>query len=384
MHFGWKLWQHCSSVAISNLAMPSKHIEHSLSSRFAASSNIASYSSSVKPVFSSGRLWLCSSGVTWSAKTIFRNCCWRRIPPKWLPLGWREWSALRGPSPQTRWPCCTCLRALLLIVAVGPQRWDLVGDSVELLKLFEHHREDGVLNVLVEEVYEGDDGVRVVDEVLDAVALPIARVSERHVERKFRRLLLGRRKNLWRLLAWGLRIFSSVLWVPDWFIVDSLMWNLLILCLVLYYISAQSTNSFRFLPSLCHLIGYLWLLLIKSWHFLLLLLFLKVFDLSDIFLLLLFPFELNLISDKSNRRSSLSEGHRLFFDLWVYLHPQIISSCNCTLLSILPIFCCILRIHADCFVGSVLQSLLRVYEQLPSRTRITDYHVFVLHQWELT
>ena len=87
----------------------------------------------------------------------------------------------------------------------------MVGDSVELLKLFEHHREDGVLNVLVEEVYEGDDGVRVVDEVLDAVALPIAGVSERHVERKFRRLLLGRRKNLWRLLAWGLRIFSSVL-----------------------------------------------------------------------------------------------------------------------------------------------------------------------------
>ena len=57
----------------------------------------------------------------------------------------------------------------------------MVGDSVELLKLFEHHREDGVLNVLVEEVYEGDDGVCVVDEVLDAVALPIARVSERHV-----------------------------------------------------------------------------------------------------------------------------------------------------------------------------------------------------------
>ena len=66
-------------------------------------------------------------------------------------------------------------------MAIGSQRLYLVGDSVELLKLFEHQREDGVLNVLVEEVYEGDDGVRVVDEVLDAVALPIARVSERHV-----------------------------------------------------------------------------------------------------------------------------------------------------------------------------------------------------------
>ena len=96
-------------------------------------------------------------------------------------------------------------------MAIGPQRRDLVGDSVELLKLLEHYRENRVVDVLVEEVYEGYDGVRVVDEVLDAVALPIARVSERHVERKLRRLLLRRRNGLWRLLAWGLRIFSSVL-----------------------------------------------------------------------------------------------------------------------------------------------------------------------------
>ena len=201
---------------------------------------------------------------------------------------------------------------------MGPQRFNLIGNAVELLKLLEHHDEYRIVQMSVDEVDERYDGVCVVDQVLYVVVMSVAGVSQRHHD-------WSRRDRQLRSLRW---LFGSSYLI---FILRRLWLNRGTLYLLtsfdhpflIYYFTLF--NSLKLFVTIDK--GLLRRFRIWYWQQLFFLLLCS----SNLFFLS-FLFWSNAIASEGYWWSFLLERHGFFLHLWVYLHSESTSSCNCTLL----------------------------------------------------